>query len=555
MMGKILKNCAIVRCFDFFLTQGEAMCRASVPGRLGRWFAGVYAQSAVKRGMDAFRDRESDAAQSLYGRALAALHALCVRFGLWFLPILHASLVYRGACAVGRGCLKVLKGSVPGRLWCKAGFDFRRALIFVFSLYLPIDWMLRDVLKIAALASVWDELFFLGSAVVVVWLHIKDKDWDGRVCTTRLDMPILLFCATGFFLMCVNAPVMSIAVAGLRATIQYMLWFFVMVRLLRDRGDLYTLCAGIAAVGVGMALHGIAQFILAVPIPDSWTTNSEAAVRTRAFSITGSPNILGAYLVLSAPLLAGFAYQLEKLWAKLLCFCGIGAVMLCLLATYSKGAWVGMVVAVLVFALLLDRRLLGILAAGVSAVMFVPSIATRILFLFTDEYATASAIGGRSLRWEIGLSLLEESPWLGFGLGRFGGAVAMQNQYLEITEDFYYFYMDNYYLKIAVEMGYIGIAVFAFLMVSLLVAGLKAVMRAKAHKVTNTRRDGSVKSHHYTGGTKPMMAGILAGLAGVAAHCFFENIFEEPYMMALFWGLAAALAVGDRLKKELKAKT
>ncbi|MBE6931276.1 MAG: hypothetical protein E7463_13465 [Ruminococcaceae bacterium] len=546
MMGKTLKNCAIVRCFDYFLSRGEAICRASVPGRIGRWFSRVYAHSAVKRGMDAFRERGCAAEFSLYGRAMAVLHRLCARFGLWLLPILHASLIYRGCTAAGRWCLGIAKGSVLGRLWAKAGFDFRRFLIFVFSLYLPIDWMLRDVLKIAALASVWDELFFLGSAAVVVWLRIKDRNWDGKTRVTALDIPILLFCAVGFFLMCVNAPVPSIAVAGLRATIQYMLWFFVIARLLRDRGDLFTLCAGIAAVGVAMALHGIAQFILAVPIPDSWTTDSEAAIRTRAFSITGSPNILGAYLVLTAPIIAGFIYQLEKPWAKFLCWGCLGAEMLCLLATYSKGAWVGMVVAVLTFALLLDRRLLGVLAGGVSAVMFVPSISTRIAFLFTDEFATASAIGGRSLRWGIGLGLLEENPLFGFGLGRFGGAVAMQNQYLEITEDFYYFYMDNYYLKIAVEMGYIGIIFFAFLMICLLITGVKAVMRAEPHKVTNLRADGSVKRHHYTGGVKPMITGIAAGLTGVAAHCFFENIFEEPYMMALFWGLAAAVAVGTK---------
>ena len=45
----------------------------------------------------------------------------------------------------------------------------------------------------------------------------------------------------------------------------------------------------------------------------------------------------------------------------------------------------------------------------------------------------------------------------------------------------------------------------------------------------------------------PLTAGILSGLTGVLVHCFFENIFEEPYMMALFWGLTAALIAAPRL--------
>ena len=40
---------------------------------------------------------------------------------------------------------------------------------------------------------------------------------------------------------------------------------------------------------------------------------------------------------------------------------------------------------------------------------------------------------------------------------------------------------------------------------------------------------------------KIICAGIFSGLCGVLVQCYFENIFEEPYMMAYFWGLAAVL--------------
>ena len=43
------------------------------------------------------------------------------------------------------------------------------------------------------------------------------------------------------------------------------------------------------------------------------------------------------------------------------------------------------------------------------------------------------------------------------------------------------------------------------------------------------------------GNDKAMAVGIFSGLCGVLVHCYFENIFEEPYMMAYFWGLAAML--------------
>ena len=534
----IFSECALARTWRWFGENGEKLYRNSLLGRIGGAFSRSWPSSRTRRGWEGFLGRESGAESSLYGRGLTALHRLLLAWGLWLVPVLHRSLPYRCGSALKRFFHRVFFGSVIWKLWTAAEMDFRRLVILGFSLYLPIHWLMRDVLPAGALASVWDELFFIAAALYVIWLRLSEREWDGRPHVTALDLPILLFCGLGFLLMCVNAPVPSIALAGYRATVQYMLWFFVILRLVRNEGDVRTLCGGVAAVGLAMALHGIVQFVLAVPIPDSWTTQAEASVRTRAFSITGSPNILGAYLVLTAPLFAGFAYTLKKTFWKLAAWAAVGAEMLCLLVTYSKGAWVGMVCAVLLFALLHDRRILALLGVGVSGALFIPSIVTRIQFLFTDDFAEASAVGGRSMRWARGRELLAANPWLGFGLGRFGGAVAMQNQYLEVTEEFEYFYLDNYYLKIAVEMGYPGVIAFVLLALTLVWQGIRACGRT-LHTALS-----------------PLTAGILSGLFGVLVHCLFENIFEEPYMMALFWGLAAALAAAPRLvaaKKEENA--
>jgi hypothetical protein len=43
-------------------------------------------------------------------------------------------------------------------------------------------------------------------------------------------------------------------------------------------------------------------------------------------------------------------------------------------------------------------------------------------------------------------------------------------------------------------------------------------------------------------------------MMGVLVHCYFENIFEEPYMMAYFWGLAAALQRLGAISRE-RSKT
>jgi O-antigen ligase len=202
---------------------------------------------------------------------------------------------------------------------------------------------------------------------------------------------------------------------------------------------------------------------------------------------------------------------------------------------------VGLIVAVILFALYVDKRLLLLMTTAMAGILIaVPSITSRLTYLFTTDYVEASAIGGRALRWQVGRDLLmENSPWIGFGLGRFGGAVAMNNQLLDETETFQYFYMDNYYLKTLVEMGYVGLIFFLLVIAVFLVSGMKAIHRSGAGYSMRKGQDALIRN---IGNPKLLTVGIFSGLVGVLTHCFFENIFEEPYMMAYFWGLAALMA-------------
>jgi len=476
---------------------------------------------------------------SLYGKLLRLTDRVCASFGAWFMPILRASLCYRAYTGI-KTLLRfvwthLVADSVIGRLLGMLQLSVRRIVLLCIGFYLPIDWLLRDVLKINAIASIWDEAFFALCIAYIFVLRISGHrpETANDSHASPLDIPILLFCATGFLLLCVNSPVLSIAIAGYRATVQYILWFFVVIRLTEDETDVKLMTGAIALTGLLMALHGCYQYIVATPIPAGWVSQSEAGVRTRAFSITGSPNILGAFLVMTAPIVAGFSYTFDKLWKKIAAWGLVCIMCVCLLVTFSRGAWFGMCVAVVLFAIVYDRRIFAPLAVAVPVAMFIPSIANRITYLFTDDFATASAVGGRALRWAVGRDMMQTNPFIGFGLGRFGGAVAMQNQYLEVTEEFSYFYMDNYYLKIGAEMGYTGLIVFILMMAALVWLGLRCVARAQ--------RVGKV--------TGAIPAGMYAGLCGVLAHCYFENIFEEPYMMALFWALAAALMFYGYVRK------
>jgi O-antigen ligase len=171
----------------------------------------------------------------------------------------------------------------------------------------------------------------------------------------------------------------------------------------------------------------------------------------------------------------------------------------------------------------MDKRyFLLLLVLGVLVMLFFPAISDRMIYMLSPQYIYSSLTAGRLYRWELGWEMFRNNPFLGVGPGHFGGAVSMRYTYY--FEDV--FYMDNYYLKTAVELGIAGLASFLVLMYSLLSGILKGLMKMKGSE------------------EKTILTGIFTGMAGVLIHGFFENVFEVPGLTVLFWicaGLAMAL--------------
>ncbi len=427
-----------------------------------------------------------------------------------------------------------IRSSRLARIWariCRVGREsrllgavfsegFGGVLILILALYTPIDYLLRDVFSIPVISSGWDEGLLLLALAWVFVMRVKDRP-ALEPADSPMDLPVASFLLMCIALFVIRMRLVPINIAGLRATAQYILWFFLATRLLRTDRQVRILYGVMVAVAAVIALHGVYQFIVAAPIPAHWVDQAEEAVRTRVYSIFGSPNIMGDFMVMFAPMTAALAYYLKKTVWKLVCWGATGMMCLSCLFTMSRGAWIAMVLAIVIFSLLEDRRLIVLMLAAFVLALFVPFVQHRIGYMFTPAYAESVARGGRQVRWAQTMVYLNaNSPLFGIGFGMFGGAVAMQNP---VSGWMKYFYTDNYYIKILAENGYVGLISFVLMMAGVVWAGLRGWFRQRSEPHA------------------PLCAGMLAGLCGVLMHCYFENIFEEPYMGVCFWSIAAMM--------------
>lgn len=538
---QIITNSLLYKCiYRIWLI----LCAAWDSSLLAAFVRGLgrgWENSAAKAMWVRFYSRKDPAEHSVWAKLLQLIEG----FFLWIGAIYQKSLFYRAYCGVKKLYFKLSEHSLVlgliNRLSVKQWF------YIVFACYLPMEYILRDVLHLG-IASIWEELFILLAAMFVCLRSCFKENKGVLSRASSVEAALVLYMLVGIVLMMLIKPYPSIAIAGYRAQFEYLVWFMLILRLIDTREDAKFLIGAFLSVMLVLSLHGIYQFIIAVPIPASWTSQGESAVRTRVFSLTGSPNIFGAMLILAAPIAASLMYYCKKIWQKVFFLGATFLICLCDLFTFSKGSWIGLAAAVVLFAFFADRRLLGLMAAGIGAILAcVPSITNRIAYVFTADYAMRSARAGRAMRWQAGLDLLyRNNKWLGFGLGRFGGAVAMNNQVLEKTSDFEYFTLDNYYMKTLVEMGYVGLIFFILLLAVLVLAGFRVT--GKRLSADGCSKDKDPLFAH-AGNDGMICVGVLCGIVAVIIHCYYENLFEEPYMMAYFWGIAAALVCMGLKKK------
>jgi O-antigen ligase len=392
-------------------------------------------------------------------------------------------------------------------------------LIYIVVFYVFIDEIGRSILGSDTLFKYWDEFLICLAVLLVIisWLMGEKRDGIGY---TPLNIFVIFYISVMLFMLFINSEYFFIGIEGFRVNVQYVLWFFIFLRIINSEKQVSNVYKFLVFSGIILAFHGLYQIITGVENPSSWTDLMEAHKTVRVFSIVESPNILGSLMILFIPMCIALMFTEKNDTFKILFGISALAMVACLIFTASRGAWFGFFFAVSIFILMKNPKLIiPFCVISILAVIFIPTVSGRIAYLFSPDYLESSARGGRLNRLFQGLELIKNNTLTGVGQGHFGGAVAMNNK-LIFTDAVY---LDNFWLKIAVETGIIGLIAFAGMIYKTAVSNLRYIMNETRKK------------------TKTLMQGAFAGICGVIIHNLFENVFEVPYMVIYFWLIVAII--------------
>ena len=314
------------------------------------------------------------------------------------------------------------------------------------------------------------------------------------------------------------------------------------------------LVVALLAVGaVFQALIGLWQFGLADDLPEHFAIDAQFY---RAYGTFQQPNPYAGFLGLIGGLLAGLVAVVVWEWVTngkwritnrqspvinyrfgLLLF-AFAAVAAGLLASWSRGGWMGFAAALFVIAVSLPRRSVWGLALAVvivagglglyAAGWLHPSIASRLTGFL--EYARFEDVRGvgindanyavieRMAHWQAALSMWREHFWLGVGFGCYEAAYPAHRL---INWPYALGHAHNYYLNLLAEVGVLGLGAYLVLLGSIFVGLWRT-------------------SRRTTGLARGLALGLLGGWTHFTVHNLVDNILVNNVHLHL--GVLCALS-------------
>lgn len=438
--------------------------------------------------------------------------------GLWTLPglvVLVASLV---VVIKPEGAVYLLTTSIPlGYLLDVEGNDFAVTPTEIIVGLMVVGWTLRILTRRRFIIPLTPLLVPLLGMLAIVALSINHA----------------------------TSPALTI-----KETLKWAELALVYLFIVSEMGTLRHTLALLAMLLLGAvieALVGSVQFFFNIG-PDFYSIGRFM----RAYGTFEQPNPYAGYLGMLIPLAIGLLMarpgrrlQYYTLVALVLAVSAVGM-------SLSRGAWVGISLAVAVMMVFWSHYSRILLAAGtlaatpIGALAFLnllpPEVTDRLTTAFdyfrfvdvTQEVVTPEnyAVLERVAHWQAAINMIADNPLFGVGAGNYP---AVYDTYSVRGWNVALGHAHNFYLNITAETGFVGLVVYLAIFVIAFLHAMKWLVRGHIIDVGASRPRSQ----------ELLWRGVLAGVLGSLVASCVHNLFDSLFVHGMSIQLGMILALGQ----------
>lgn len=201
-------------------------------------------------------------------------------------------------------------------------------------------------------------------------------------------------------------------------SVAFIVFSLVLYNGVTNRGQLDVLLAVVVLAGTAVSVYGILQYLFRWGYQSAAWVDSDmfSSILFRVPSTLDNPNMLGQYLILIIPI-GGAKLLAQRDWpGRIFYFLCCALMCVCMILTFSRGAWLGLLFAGVVFAMLLNPRLILLAPLALAALWFILPDTVISRFTSIGNMSDAST-SYRFYIWMGTLAMLKNYWLCGIGPG------------------------------------------------------------------------------------------------------------------------------------------
>ncbi|WP_168026840.1 O-antigen ligase family protein [Ignavibacterium album] len=329
-------------------------------------------------------------------------------------------------------------------------------LLFILLMYLVVVGEINPILRVF--------VHLLGSASLLIFLFLH-KEIVGNIYST-IDKRIKKFLLYFFSIVLLSAIFSQIPLKGIEIIFKELYFFFIVFSFyvyLYLKKNTFQIIIVLMISGLIMSLSSI--FNLKDTNLIDLLMKGSASFRTGG--LLSNVNALSGYIVVVFPLFIFYFFIKNSKIIKILVLLGLTVLMLGVLATISRSAGLSIIIGLLFFTYIINKR------AALWILLSVLIVVLLLLILPTSEMILSAlrieqGFSQRDLLWKLSIDMFKDNWFLGVGPGLWGLQMFNYSPVLQDSFIGYLFYdvnvitggfnnSHNYYLVFMSDLGIFGL--------------------------------------------------------------------------------------------------
>lgn len=296
----------------------------------------------------------------------------------------------------------------------------------------------------------------------------------------------------------------------------FLLAYYLCANLIRTKEWLNKCLYGMMASLFVVSAYGVIQYVFGFGASTWHDEEMFSDISGRVVSTFENPNVLAEYLIMLIPLSFALMISSTKRDLKAASLVSLASSVLCLVFTWSRGAWLGFIFGMLVFLLMYSKKILAAMFASLALLPFLPFVLPESII---NRFSSIGNIADSSTSYRVNIwsgvvKMLRDHWFTGIGTGLPAFSQVYPKYSLSGIETAPHAH--NLFLQIVTEHGVVAFAVF-IIIILLYVQSVFTFNRFETRK------------------TKLATCALMCGILAVLVQGMTDYIWYNYRVYLIFW--------------------